>query len=249
MSRAVLLYGDQALLDEYNERVAEKLNTKSSVINGKSTTTVGFTRGIQVMMLDVETYHPMNSYLGEYCYIGALFDAKKQFYRLISLLLSDLGLIFNTRSPSPWQVISELQTRGIIRDSECVDIKVCLSIANEIRLKTYFANNGQKELFSPVSQNTNTVEQSADVPIFRDFNEDILVHLLSISNDICSRCREFCSKYIEQDNIDVSLFQNPSLGYSKAMRLGYLYFRLQNLHKALEWMQSESKDSLNSLHG
>jgi hypothetical protein len=79
MSRTVLLYGDQALLDEYNERVAEKLNTKSSVINGKSTKTVGFTRGIQVMMLDVETYHPMNSYLGEYCYIGALFDAKKHF--------------------------------------------------------------------------------------------------------------------------------------------------------------------------
>ena len=29
MSRAALLYGDQTLLDEYNDRVAEKLNTKS----------------------------------------------------------------------------------------------------------------------------------------------------------------------------------------------------------------------------
>ncbi len=28
MSRTALLYGDQALLDEYNERVAGKLNTK-----------------------------------------------------------------------------------------------------------------------------------------------------------------------------------------------------------------------------
>ena len=38
MSRAVLLYGDQALLDKYNERVAEKLNTKSSVTRGHSET-------------------------------------------------------------------------------------------------------------------------------------------------------------------------------------------------------------------
>ena len=250
MSRAALLYGDRVLLDEYNEYVAEKLNTKSkSVAEAKSTKTIGFIRGMQVMMLDVETYNPKNSYLGEYGYIGALFDAKKQFYRLISLLLLDLGLIFDVRFPSPWQVISELQTRGIVPESESVKIKVCLSIANEIRLKTYFANNGQKELFSPVPQNANTTKESADVPIFRDFNEDMLVRLLVTSDDMCSRCREFCLKFIQQGNIDIGLFQKPSLGFSKAMRLGYLYLRLQNLQKALKWMESESKDSLNSFHG
>jgi tetratricopeptide (TPR) repeat protein len=240
MSRAVLLYGDQALLDEYNKGVAKKLNTKSSVKKEKSTKTVGFTRGIAQMMLDVETYEPFNSYLGEHCVVGGLFDAKKQFYRLISLLLSNLGLIFDIRSHSPWQVISELQTLEVIGESESVEIKVCLSIANEIRLKTYFANNGQKELFSPVPQNA---EQSADAPIFRDFNEDILVRLLSTSYDICNRCLEFCLKYIKEDNIDVSLFQNPSLGVSKAWLLGVLYHRLQNPGKALECMKSVPEDS------
>ena len=107
MSRAVLLYGDQALLDKYNNGVAKKLNTKSSVKKGKSTETVGFTRGIAQMMLDVETYEPFNSYLGEHCVVGGLFDAKKQFYRLISLLLSNLGLIFDIRSPSPWSEAPE----------------------------------------------------------------------------------------------------------------------------------------------
>jgi Tfp pilus assembly protein PilF len=243
MSRAVLLYGNQALLDEYNEHVAEKLNTNSSVKEDKSTETVGLTRGIQMMMRDVEIYQPCNSYFGEHAVIGGLFDAKKQFYRLISLLLSDLGVIFNIRSPSPWEVISELQTQGIIDESDSVNIRVCLSIANEIRLKTYFGNNGQKELFSPV-ENANNMEQSSDAPIFCDFDKDVLGRLLSISNDICSCCREVCSKYIEQDKIDVSLFQTPSLPTSrKAWLLGYCHIRLQNFHRAFECMKSVSKDS------
>jgi tetratricopeptide (TPR) repeat protein len=135
-----------------------------------------------------------------------------------------------------------LQTLEVIGESESVEIKVCLSIANEIRLKTYFANNGQKELFSPVPQNT---EQSADAPIFREFDEDILVRLLSTSYDICNRCLEFCLKYFKQDNIDrvSGLFQNPSLGVSKAWLLGVLYHRLQNPGKALEFMKSVPEDS------
>ena len=32
MSRAALLYGEQALLDEYNDRVAEKLSAKSCAL-------------------------------------------------------------------------------------------------------------------------------------------------------------------------------------------------------------------------
>ena len=243
MSRAALLFGDQALLNEYKERVAEKLNAKSSAAEVKSTETVGFTRGMKQMALDVGTYHPQFSYLGEHCTVGALFDAKKQFYRLISLLLSDLGLIFDIRSPSSWQVISELQTRGIISDSETASIKVCLSIANEIRLKTYFANDGQKELLSPVPQYGITTEQSAGPPIFRYFDEDILVRLLSTSNDIHQRCHQFCLKYIQQNEIDISILWNPSVASSKTILIGTLYYRLQNFHKALEWMKSESKDS------
>lgn len=115
------------------------------------------------MMVDVETYGPSST-----CYlaVGALFNAKKEFYRLISLLLSDLGIIFGIRSPSPWQVILELQIQEIITMSDSENIKICLSIANEIRLKTYFANKGQKELFSPVPQYTNkATEPSADVSV------------------------------------------------------------------------------------
>ena len=243
MSRAALLYGNQALLTEYNERVAEKLNAKSLETEEESTKTVGVIRGMQQLMVDVETYDPSNSYLGMHCTVGGLFDAKKQFYRLISLLISDLGMIFDIRSPSTWQVISELQARGITSVSESVNMKVCLSIANEIRLKTYFANNGQKELFSPVPEYANTAERSVDVPIFRDFDEDILVRLLSTSNDMCTRCHKFCLKWIQQGKIDDSVFRNPSLAFSREVLFGFLYYRLQNLHKALEWMKSVSNDS------
>ena len=239
LSRATLLYGKQALLNDYNNRVAKKLNSKSS--QGSSSNTIGVMRGMQQIMVDVETYG-----LSSPCYVavGALFNAKKEFYRLISLLLSDLGVIFDIRSPSPWQIICELQTREIITLSDSAKIKISLAIANEIRLKTYFANKGQKELFSSVPQYTNeAAELSADVPTFCDFDEDVLVRLLSTSDDMSCNCREFCRKFLTEDKIDVGVFQSLNPVSSKPVQLGYLYFRLQKFHKALEWLESESKDS------
>ena len=241
MSRASLLFGEKALLDEYNERVAVILNTRSSVTTCKST--VGFTRGIQQMTLDVDKYHPKLSYFGDHCSAGGLFDTKKQFYRLISLLLSDLGLLFDIRCPSPWEVISGLQTRGIIDEFEAVRIEVCLSIANEIRLKTYFANEGQKELLSPISGLGNTASQSPNPPIFRYFEEDTLIRLLSISNDMHHRCHEFSLRYNLSGEIDTSIFRDPYIPSTNTTLKANLYIRLQNFPKALELLESESKDS------
>ena len=236
MSRAVLLHGKKSLLDEYNERVVDKLHIKSAEKSGKSTKTVGFVRGMKQMLNDVEIYQPWQSCLGKHFNLGGLLDAKKQVYRFISLLLSDLGQIFDIRCTSPWQVISELQTAGIITESVSTSLKVCLSIANEIRLKTYFGNSSQKELFSPVSNGD-------DVDPFRDFGEDVVIRLLSTSDYMSERCLEFCVKYFREDQIDISIFQNLPATFSNAVSVGYLYYRLQNFPKALKWMESEPKDS------
>lgn len=226
------------MLDKYNEIVNQKLNTEVSETEGKST--IGFNRGIKQLMTDIAKFDPYESYLGVNCTIGALFDAKKQLYRLISLLLADLGLIFNIQSSSSWEVISRLDVFGA---PEKANIKVCLSIANEIRLKTYFANGGQKEPFSPVRQHVNNTEQSANVPIFRDFDEDMLVRLLSTSNDMRKRCHEFCTKYIHQNEVDFSRLSIPSSASSKASLMGYLCVRVQNFPKALEWLTSIPENS------
>lgn len=197
------------------------------------------------MMLNIKEYHPYYTYLEPHCAPGGVFDAKKQFYRLISLLLSDLGTILNIKSPSPWQVISELLNQKIIDESVSASIKVCLSIANEIRLKTYFGNNGQKEVFSPIPEYVSNTEQSADGPTFGDYNQDILVRLLSTSNDIARRCLEFSLKYFEQDEIDTTILRNMSFTSSRAHLMGNLYSRLQNFPKALECMKLQSEDSQN----
>ena len=241
MSRVTLLYGEQALLDEYNHRVAEKLNEKSPETRRKSASSVGFIRGIRQMMEDIKTYDPFNSYLESPD--GSLFDTKKHFYRLISLLLTDLGMVFDIRSPSPWRVISELQNRDIIGESDRANLKVCLSIANEVRLETYFANGGQKELFCPLPQSPDTPEQSTNDPIFRNLDEDTLVCLLITSYDIHRRCRKFCSKYFQQDEVDASILRNPSVSFPMALIKERLYSRLQNYDKASECLKSISKDS------
>ena len=244
MSRVSLLFGEKALLDEYNERVAVMLNARSSAKTCKPSHTVGLLRGIEQMVLDTDTYNPDFSYVGKYCTTGALFDAKKQFYRLISLLLSDLGLVFDIRCSSPWEVIFGLKTRGIIGDVEAVRVKVCLSIANEIRLKTYFANKGPKELLSPISVLANAASQLPDpAPIFHYFEEDTLILLLSISIDMHRRCWEFSLNYFQSAAIDISIFRDPYNPSTEASAKAILYFRLQNFPKALELLQSVSEDS------
>ena len=240
ISRVALLYGEQALLHEYNNRVAEKLDKKWPETMQKSNLTAGFTRGIEQMKEDIFNYRPANTFLKSP--VGGLFDTKKHFYRLISLLLTDLGLVFDIRSPSPWQVISELRNQDIIIESDSANLKVCLSIANEIRLKAYFANGGQKELFSPLLQSPDSTDQFTDDPIFRDIDEDTLVRLLSTSADLHQRCCEFCSKYLQQDEVDANILRNHFFP-SKASVMSDLYLRLQNFPKALEWAKSVSKDS------
>lgn len=74
MSRVSLLFGEKALLDEYNERVAVMLNAKSSAKMCKPNHTVGLLRGIEQMVLDTDKYNPDFSYVGKYCTTGALFE-------------------------------------------------------------------------------------------------------------------------------------------------------------------------------
>ena len=229
--------------------MAEKLKAKPSTAEDNSRETVGFIRGIQQMILDINTYYPHKSYGGSYCTVGAIFDAKKEFYRVISLLLSDLGLIFDIRSPSPWHIVVELCSRGIIDESDKASIKKCLSIANEIRLKAYYAYNKQKELLSPIPRYTSTTKQLTDELIFNDFNEDVLANFLSTSTDIHTRCCKFCLKFYQEDEIDVSLLRSPSAELSKAKLFGHLYLRLQHFDKALEWYKSDSMDEFDSLCG
>ena len=272
MSRVALLYGEEALLDEYNSHVTKKLNEKSPETKRKSTLSVdvtqeigqmiddivtddafntlkslrkstlsvGFTRGICQLVEDTATYHPFDFLIK--IPAGGLFDTKKDFHRLISLLLLDIALVFDVRSPSPWQVISELRNLDITGESDSANLTVCLSIANEIRLKTYFANGGQKELFSPLLQIPDAPKQSTDDPIFRDFDEDTLVRLLSTSYDMHRRCQKFCFKYARQGKPDVSILRNPFFP-SKALVMSTLYTRLQNFPKALECLKSISKNS------
>ena len=241
MSKATLLYGDEVLLNEYNERVSKKLNAKSSKTEGKCSKTVGVNRGINQMNVDIETYDPFNSYLGMYCAAGAQFHVKKQFYRLVSLLLSHLGMIFNIRCPTPYQIISELLTRGIISETVSRDMRECLSFANQKRLTTYFANNGQKELLSPVPQHADPTQQSPGAGGLQNVDQDILVRFLSKNYDIYRRCKEFSSKCILQDIIDTSIFRNVPVSFSNEIPLGIYYFRLQNFREALKYFEQQPK--------
>ena len=252
MSRVVLFYGEQTLLDKYNNHVVEKLNEKSPEKGRKSTASVGFTRGIRQMMEDIETYDPSNSLFRSPA--GGLFDTKKDFYRPISLLITDLGLMFGIRSPSSWQVISDLRNQNIISEFFSARLKVFLSITNKIRLKTYFANGGQKEQFSPLLQSVETPEQSNDDPIFRDIDEDTLVDLLNTSMELHDCFYVICLKYAQQDKVEQHRKVNQQdevdqldeistiLNGLVCLTACTVYIRLEKNAKAFEYLKYIPKD-------
>ena len=221
----------------------EKLNAKSSEIEGKCIKTVGAIRGMQQMKLVIQKYDPFDTDMGINNAVGACFNAKNQFYRLISLLLSNLRMIFDIKCPSPWQIISELLAQTIISKSQSLVMKECLSFANEIRLRTYFANNGQKEIFSSLPHYPN----STDSALFKDVNQHILVRFLNTMYDIHRRCMQFI-KDISHDKNDGSIFHEAPASFSKAVLLGFFYYRLQNFDEALKWVESVSKDSQYYVH-
>ena len=235
-------------MDEYNEHVDKKLNAISSAVEEGSSSTVARKRGFQQLSEDIDTFSPFEKFFGP----SRTFNAKKDFYRLISLLLSDLALIFNIRYPTPWQVISELQTRGIIDESDMNNIKVCLSIANEIRLKTYLASDKQKEVLSsfPRYISANTTEQQAEQSpnnfhFYPGFDEDVTVHMLCTSMDVYWRCTEFCDTYNETNEVDTSLLRNTPAFFlhSESFFKGLAYIKLKNFPKAFKIFEPLSKDS------
>lgn len=240
MQTVALLHGDQALVDEYNRHVEDKLIAISSTKKGNLCPTVSQNRGMHQLFEDITTFFPFNTFLGYSC----VFNAKTDFYRLMSVLLSDLALIFDIRSPTPLQVNTELHARGIIDKSDMANIKVCLLIANEIRLKTYLANNRQKEVLSPVPRYAKIAGKCPNnFHFYPDFDEEVAVRLLSTSWDMHQRCAEFYVAYDKKNEIDIRKLWNSSIQLSEKVLIGHLYIRLQNFPKAFELLEPLSKDS------
>jgi len=82
--------------------------------------------------------------------IGALFNAKKELYRFLSLMIGTLAQWHGGLSGNTWQELVALQRAGVLTKEARHNLSHALCISNFVRLSTYLANHGQREDLSAV---------------------------------------------------------------------------------------------------
>ncbi|XP_066292173.1 uncharacterized protein [Branchiostoma lanceolatum] len=76
---------------------------------------------------------------------GFQYDVKKEIYRFPTLTVSSLGICFESKRNTPWEVIDALRDKELISETGAHNLSVAISIATLLRLQTYLAYGRQKE--------------------------------------------------------------------------------------------------------
>ncbi|KAI8519512.1 hypothetical protein Bbelb_027690 [Branchiostoma belcheri] len=136
LRRVSYLTGDESLVDEYTDRVSEILD-QSRVLSRLS---VSFEDDIRrISSSNVEP-------------TGQVIDVKKEIYRFPSVAVDVLSICCGITIPSVWGIIEELHKTQRISDEDAHHLTVLISISAKLRLRTYFANGGQKDRLSPLTE-------------------------------------------------------------------------------------------------
>ncbi|CAH1263858.1 Hypp2788 [Branchiostoma lanceolatum] len=157
MEQTAFIAGDANLLEDYRARVRNILDAPTG--EGGLMRTVRTKRHLTGLRSDVAKFHTT---LHDLDMAGRVMQAKRDMHRLPSLVVSGLGLFHGCKSHSPWDIVDELEQRGNLDPASSHNIRVLISIANEMRLRTYLDNNSQKDSFSSLPALPQLVAKSTE---------------------------------------------------------------------------------------
>lgn len=139
LSTVTLIDGNENLVYAYQEQLYDAYNCPSSTF---PTLTRKKAAAITELQDIIVRYNPK---LGDQLQEGKPYEVKKEIYRLPSLILEALNHFYDLGKHNPWECIDVLQQKKIISQEAAENLKVAVSIATEMRLRTYLENQGQKE--------------------------------------------------------------------------------------------------------
>eukprot|EP00058_Branchiostoma_floridae_P002680 XP_002588168.1 hypothetical protein BRAFLDRAFT_68806 [Branchiostoma floridae] len=139
LRRVAYLTGDEALVEEYTDRVNQIANRSLDLARHSAMLTLeDDIRKIK----DVERTGVM----------GQLLDVKKEIYRFPSVVVDMLSICCGLTISSVWTMIDEFYRTERISPEDAHHLTVLISISAELRLRTYIANGGQKDKLSPLTE-------------------------------------------------------------------------------------------------
>eukprot|EP00058_Branchiostoma_floridae_P013427 XP_002598915.1 hypothetical protein BRAFLDRAFT_79846 [Branchiostoma floridae] len=143
----------QALAKEDHEHLSEILSTVTWIEGDKRLVEdyqgrVDSATPNLVRKAVITLFHDANKYQKDINSIykpGFQYDVKKEIYRFPTLTINNLGICFESKRNTPWEVIDALRDNKHISEMGAHNLSVAISIATLLRLQTYLAYGRQKE--------------------------------------------------------------------------------------------------------
>ncbi|CAH1774108.1 unnamed protein product, partial [Owenia fusiformis] len=165
LTSATFIMGDKTLYDDYIIQLKKSLKIGNT----------GQKRAIKTIKEDNVKYGtPFLGVRSE----GSIFHVKREIFRFPSLMIMNLGMYFGVVSKPPWEIISELESMGVLSRDIAHNLMVLWAIGNQLRLQTYCTIKAQRDNIAVRERFKSTAEAGAsmtdDAATFYMDNTDII---------------------------------------------------------------------------
>jgi tetratricopeptide (TPR) repeat protein len=230
---SALIDGSQELLDDYRARLHTEDPEQVQILR---------TQSMEILREDVDKFSLKLGDEEE----GKLIDVKNGIYRLgdrvVNELASFYGIAAEAEQPmlTVWQKIEEMQARGVISIEGANHLKEAISIATELRLRTYSHNDGQSEGLSTYlpAERHQLLEKTFYVKDIK-----LLHHFYYVMIPIQYTLQAFCAENIWEKVMGVMFLKIDNMYDCSNHTKGLVYARFLDYDSAIKYMELARLDT------